>query len=280
MQLATRQEPAMQTPLALASVQALPHEPQWLLLLARLTSQPFDQSPSQLAKPVLQSCWQVPATQADVAFARIGQALPHAPQLFRSLASVAQAVPQIVWPEGQDEEQAPFAQTVPTGQALPQRPQWAALFRFASQPFVMSPSQLTNPPTQVAIRQAPATQVALALASEQTLPQAPQFVTSLCALTQVGAGAVGVQSSCPTAHVARVERQAHSPAGFASQAVPLGQVTQRETHRQRSLGSGRKAGGQRSAAQDMTSGGSWMSAAASWLASTAVSVLLASAWGL
>ena len=40
----------------------------------------------------------------------------------------------------------------------------------------------------------------------QAVPQAPQFMLSVCVFTQVGMAAIGVQSVCPVGQVGRLVR--------------------------------------------------------------------------
>ena len=70
---------------------------------------------------------------------------------------------------------APAEHTCPAAQARPQTPQLALLvLRLVSQPLAALPSQLPKPGLQLATVHAPAAQPAVALASEQAAPQAPQ----------------------------------------------------------------------------------------------------------
>jgi hypothetical protein len=70
-------------------------------------------------------------------------------------------------------------------QALPQLPQLPVLFVvFTSQPSAGSPSQSAKPPLQLAIAHFPAMQRLVPFARLHTLPQAPQFLGSVCSLTQ------------------------------------------------------------------------------------------------
>ena len=76
---------------------------------------------------------------------------------------------------------APDEHPNPAAQALLQAPQWLSLvFRFASQPLALVPSQLSKPAEQVVTSQAPAVQVAEAgvatFALVQVVSQAPQWV--------------------------------------------------------------------------------------------------------
>jgi hypothetical protein len=65
-------------------------------------------------------------------------------------------------------------------QACPHAPQLLTLvLRFVSQPFAAFLSQSPKPAVQMPTWQMPAEHAGVALATEQTLPQAPQLLTSL-----------------------------------------------------------------------------------------------------
>jgi hypothetical protein len=74
---------------------------------------------------------------------------------------------------------------VPPEQALPQALQLAAVPSGVSQPFAVLPSQFAKPALQLAMAQAPAVHVLLALGSEHVRPHAPQLLSLFCVLTQV-----------------------------------------------------------------------------------------------
>jgi len=107
----TRRAPLLQrwahTPAEqLPEAHALPQAPQWLELVARLTSQPSAGLPLQSAKPALQlPTRHAPATQAATALAG-AQTVPQAPQLltvvwvFTSQPSAAERL-QSAKPEAQ-----------------------------------------------------------------------------------------------------------------------------------------------------------------------------------
>ena len=76
--------------------------------------------------------------------AGVGHALPHDPQLDTSVAVVEQMrlAAQKVVPAGHELTHIPMAQCVPTPHAVPQPPQLALVFNWASQPLEAVPSQL------------------------------------------------------------------------------------------------------------------------------------------
>jgi hypothetical protein len=84
------QEPARHVAAeALAGVgHALPHRPQWEVLVANAASQPLAAEPSQSPKPELQANPQVPEAQVAPALLGAEQARPHDPQLAGLVASV------------------------------------------------------------------------------------------------------------------------------------------------------------------------------------------------
>jgi hypothetical protein len=109
--------------------------------------------------------------------------VPQAPQLVALVWMFTHVPPHIVVPVGQT--QAPAEHTRPRGQALPQAPQWAAVFaRFDSQPLVLLPSQLPKPALQADTMQVPAEQEGVAFAREHWRPQAPQCWVFVCVFTQ------------------------------------------------------------------------------------------------
>ncbi len=66
-------------------------------------------------------------------------------------------------------------------QSVPQAPQFVALvWRLTSQPSVGSRLQSAKPAVQLPTPHVPATHAAVALGSEHTRPQPPQFRASVC----------------------------------------------------------------------------------------------------
>jgi hypothetical protein len=118
----------------------------------------------------------VPPTQA----APVPHALPHVPQLAGSWAVSAHTVPQRV--KDAEQAHAPFEHDVPVGQAVPQAPQFAGSLVRSAQDAL--PPVLPPVPALGVHRvgfagghpHAPAEQIT---PSPQTLPQAPQLLTSL-----------------------------------------------------------------------------------------------------
>ena len=115
-------------------VQALPHAPQFKLLLLRLTSQPFAAIPSQFAKPALQLAKpHTPAEQYAVAFdtAQMVLQVPQFVALVVRLASqpLAATRSQSPYPGAQDNRHTPAEQLLEPlatpPHAIPHPPQFA-----------------------------------------------------------------------------------------------------------------------------------------------------------
>lgn len=89
--------------------------------------------------------------------------------------------------------------------STPQAPQVMLLVpRFASQPLVATPSQLSKPAVQPATAHTPEEQAAVAFGSEQTVPQAPQFETLVCVLVSHPLVGLLSQFAKPAAHAPSV----------------------------------------------------------------------------
>lgn len=141
--------------------------------------------PSQLPKPELQApSWQVLLEHEAPAFVN-AQTLPHTPQLFGSLDNVAsqpfEELPsQLPSPAAHEVmPHTPFVQlAVPPvdGHTLPHALQlFTLVFRFVSQPFDGTPSQLPKPVEQLGTH-VPELQVVVPLGLVQVEPQAPQLL--------------------------------------------------------------------------------------------------------
>jgi hypothetical protein len=128
----TAQVPSVQVPLphdslAFARSQTVPQVPQ-SVSVARLASQPFAATPSQLPNPALHAwSWQAPLKQEEEAFAKV-HALPHPPQLptlaFRFVSQPFAALPsQSPKPALQAMLQLPLEQVGLPLAALHTRPQ-------------------------------------------------------------------------------------------------------------------------------------------------------------
>ena len=143
LQAATTQPLVLHAARALASEQALPQLWQLVVLLPRLTSQPFAALPSQSAKPALQVNPQVPELHAGTALATPGHTVPHMPQLAVSVEKLAQTpvAAQYVVPAGQELTQLEPAQRVPAVQAVPHMPQFVLVVVEVSQPSAGLPLQ-------------------------------------------------------------------------------------------------------------------------------------------
>lgn len=182
--------------------QLAPHLPQLLGSVSRFASQPFAALPSQLAKPGEQTKPHCPEVQAADAFGGVPQTTPQLPQLRGSTPVLAHPLAQHASPGGHGPPplqlgavHTPPTHASPAGQALPHAPQFATLARFASQPLNALPSQSANPGAQTNPHR-PEVHAALAFAGlAHTMPQLPQFRTSLTTFAQALA-----QHACPTAH--------------------------------------------------------------------------------
>lgn len=129
--------------------------PQWVGSLVVFTSQPFDATPSQLAKPDAQANPHTLPVHVGVALATVGHVFPHAPQLAESLVTFtsqpSRGLPlQFANPDAHTSPHAPARHVAvefgPKGHTVEQLPQWVGSeFRLASQPFDATPSQLAKP---------------------------------------------------------------------------------------------------------------------------------------
>lgn len=155
--------------------------PQWASVFVVLTSQPFVTLLSQLAKDALQTIAQAPAAQDAVAFGRAGHGLSQRPQWAVLLAVFTHAPPQRVSVPAQPLAQRFIEHTgVGPEQLVPQAPQFISVSSRASQPLPALRSQSAKPEAQVSA-QLPIAHAGVALAAAgQRLPQAPQFIGSVC----------------------------------------------------------------------------------------------------
>ena len=122
-------------------------------------------TPPQLTWPVGQR--QAPVTQV----APVGQTLPHAPQLLRSVCTFVHTPPQASGVGAVQFWQTPETQAAPTRHAVVQVPQWFGSAERSTQP--MPAPQLTRPGLHT---QAPASQVAV---DGHAVPQVPQLPGSV-----------------------------------------------------------------------------------------------------
>jgi hypothetical protein len=182
------QLPVAQVAVALARLQAVPHEPQ-LVSVVRLVSQPLVALLSQLPQPALQVKLQAPELQAVVPWALV-QALPQLPQfcvlVLRLTSQPFDARPsQSAVPAAQvAQPQAPLTQLGVVGQVhtFGQLPQWFTLvLRLVSQPPAGFESQSPKPAAQVGLH-TPAVQVVVPFVFVQAVLQSPQCVVSLVRL--------------------------------------------------------------------------------------------------
>jgi len=203
------------------------HMPQFAMLTEMFTSQPFEASVSQSAKPGTQSRRQVPPPQTGVVFSPPrGQTVPHAPQL-AVVVRVSTSQPfagfasQFAKPGLQVNPQVPavhVATEFATGaHALPHIPQCVVLdVTSASQPFAAVASQLPNPIAQRRA-QAPAAQVAVEFAPEgQTARHEPQLAMSARTSVSHPEATLPSQSPKPALHVMPQVPAAQAGAEFAA----------------------------------------------------------------
>jgi hypothetical protein len=175
----TTHAPPSHAAVALASAQVLPQRPQLVAAVSRLVSQPLVPLPSQSPKPAAQVKPHAPAVHAGVALAGDGHARPHTPQWLSDDVSTAHEPAQLVSPAAHVERHTPAEHTSPAAHARPHVPQAARSdCVLTSHPSAAMALQSAKPALQ-AKPQAPAAQVAVALAGAvHALPQRPQLVTS------------------------------------------------------------------------------------------------------
>lgn len=179
------QVPLVHDSLAFARSHTLPHVPQ-SVSVARLASQPFTATPSQLPNPALHAwSWQPPLKHVAEAFAKT-QACPHPPQLptleFRLVSQPFPALPsqspnpgsQAIWQFPPEHVGLPLA-------ALHTRPQVPQLVGSVavdtSHPVAYERSQFEWPALQLPIAQVVPRQAGVPFWTEHTVPQPPQFWT-------------------------------------------------------------------------------------------------------
>jgi hypothetical protein len=204
------QEPAVQVVVPLAFVQELPHDPQFAVVVLRLTSQPVEARPSQLPKPELHAIEQAPSEQLGVPFVPL-HTVPHAPQLV-ALVSVliSQPVEPMLSQLPNPAAQVPSVQLPVTQVSValarlhtaPQAPQFGRLvFRFVSQPFPERPSQSPSPALHTLMPHVPLTQFAVPPELGHTLPHVLQLLTSVRTLASHPFAGLPSQSLNPALHV-------------------------------------------------------------------------------
>jgi len=193
MQLATWQVLALQVSLALGRLQTAPQPPQLLTLEPVSTSQPSAGLPLQSRQvPMHERTPHAPPLQVGLACGRL-QAVPQAPQLFTlvlmSTSQPSGCVPLQLRavPMQLPTSQVPLLQAslaLGRSQMVPHVPQlFTLVLVLTSQPSAWSPLQFFVVPMQLLTSQTLLTQVSLALGKLQTVPQRPQFETSVALLT-------------------------------------------------------------------------------------------------
>jgi len=206
---------------------ALPHAPQWALLVRVFTSHPLAGIASQLAQPVSQlSTWQVRATHTGTAWIS-PHSTPHPPQWLASPLAMLRSQPLAALPSQspksapQAKPHEPAAQVAVAFEGAAQRrvqlPQVVGLARLASQPLAALESQSAKPALQAATAQAPAVQAGVPLATAQRVEQLPQCVASEPRSTSHPFEASPSQSAKPALQV-----NAHAPAAQDTAAWALG----------------------------------------------------------
>jgi len=167
-----------------AAMHTVPQAPQCETLVVVLVSQPLLALSSQSSNPAEQAPMSHrPIVQAAVALAR-SQRVVQAPQRVGSLERLVSqpfvgSPSQSPKPSTQLEAQAPATQRAvvlgPAGQRVPQVPQWAgSLWVLASQPLVALLSQSAKGAEHTPTAHTPLRQAAMALATSQRVPHAPQ----------------------------------------------------------------------------------------------------------
>jgi hypothetical protein len=178
------QLPPEQLAVPFTVLHALPQPPQCRTLLVTFVSQPFAALPSQSPVPGLQPVQpQLPPTQLAVPLGQLQGVLQALQWLTLVWVLVSQPSFELELqsrkPALHTGTQAPPLQlVVPFAlvQAVPQEPQWLALFaKFTSQPFDTCPSQLPNPVLQV-IEHVPPEHAATPPAALQAWVQPPQWL--------------------------------------------------------------------------------------------------------
>jgi hypothetical protein len=134
--IATAHWPIVQAAVALARSHRVEHEPQRLLSVLRLASQPLLGSLSQSAKPAAQVYVHAPALHPAVALGRAAQAMPQPPQWATVVCVLtSQPLPGVLSQSAKGAVHMPTAHTplrhaawaLATSQRLPQAPQDAML---------------------------------------------------------------------------------------------------------------------------------------------------------
>jgi hypothetical protein len=148
------------------AAQAIPHMPQCEAVVVMSVSQPLVVLPSQLPRPASQVIPQAPLEHVGVAFAALGQVIPHVPQFARSFVRLTHALPQRVVPALHPAMHVPPVQVSPVAHARPHMPQFAPLVMRSTQ----APPQAVCPVGHTR-RHVPVTQLCPVA---QALPHMPQ----------------------------------------------------------------------------------------------------------
>jgi hypothetical protein len=213
---AIEQRPAVHAAVPLAALHALPHAPQWAVVVERLVSHPLAALPSQSPKPALQrASVHVPPVQAATPLAKL-HALPQRPQCVTEVWRSAHA-PEHAVSIPQSVAHDPWRHTCVAGQARPHAPQWAGVdWRSASQPLAASRSQSPRLATQVITAHVPAAHVAVALGSAQARPHIPQWSLAVRVSVSQPLAALPSQSPKPALHATAQRPDAHEGVPLAA----------------------------------------------------------------
>jgi hypothetical protein len=162
------------------AAQAVPQAPQFIALLCSSTHVGAGAIGAQSVCPAAHM-GRAEAQRPAMQLCPAAQAVPHAPQLAGSESSVAQPIPQRVWPMGHIAVPVhiPAPHVWPIAQVRPQAPQ----FKLSVAVSTHVPLQFVCPAGHIIIElpQRPAVQT---WPAEQTVPHAPQFIVSVCVLVQ------------------------------------------------------------------------------------------------
>jgi len=206
------QVPLAQVDVAFArAAHAAPHAPQCPVLTDVSISQPLTAAPSQSRNVPVHVNPHVPAAHVDVALARVGHAVPHAPQCAAVLVVfVSQPVVALPSQSPQPTEHVnphvpavhPIVALLRAGHTLPHAPQFDVLARRSlSHPSAALALQSENPALHVNPH-VPAAQMELAFArAGHALPHAVQLAASVLKFDSQPSRSLPLQFPNPPSHV-------------------------------------------------------------------------------
>jgi hypothetical protein len=187
--------PVEQSPVARDGAHGTPHAPQLVSVLVRV-SQPFDVMPSQLPNPGRHSTSvQMPAAHEATAFGNV-QVTPHAPQFESVRIDVSQPSVVIMLQSSKPAAQVvtrhmPLEQSpVPLEGAhtVPHDPQSVLVVSAVSHPLIARPSQSPQLRSHETTSHMPVSHDDVALGSEHTVAQAPQWSVVVSGCSQPSTG--------------------------------------------------------------------------------------------